>query len=38
VAGHGPYLFSGLEPSSRLEFVAAKRLKSGIVALHYRRR
>lgn len=38
VAGHGPYLFPGLEPSLRLEFVAAKRLKSGIVALHYRRR
>jgi dihydrofolate reductase len=38
VAGHGPYLFSDLEPSLRLEFVAAKRFKSGIVALHYRRR
>ena len=38
VAGHGPYLFQGLEPSSRLDFVAATRLKSGIVALHYRRR
>ena len=38
VAGHGPYLLSGLQPSLRLKFVAAKRLKSGIVALHYRRR
>jgi len=38
VAGHGPYLFSGLKPSSRLKFVAAKRFKSGIVALRYRRR
>jgi dihydrofolate reductase len=38
VAGHGPYLFSGLQPSLRLKFVAATRLKSGIVALHYRRR
>jgi dihydrofolate reductase len=38
VAGHGPYLFSGLKPSLRLKFVAATRLKSGIVALHYRRR
>jgi dihydrofolate reductase len=38
VAGHGPYLFPGLQPSLRLKLVAAKRLKSGIVALHYRRR
>lgn len=38
VAGHGPYLFPGLQPSLRLKFVAAKRLESGIVALHYRRR
>ena len=38
VAGHGPFLFSGLHPSLRLKFVAATRLKSGIVALHYRRR
>ena len=38
VAGHGPYLFAGLQPSSHLEFVDSKRLKSGIVALHYRRR
>jgi dihydrofolate reductase len=37
VAGHGPYLFSGLRPSLGLKLVAAKRLKSGIVALHYRR-
>jgi dihydrofolate reductase len=38
VAGHGPTLFAGLQPSLRLEFVASKRLKSGIVTLHYRRR
>jgi hypothetical protein len=38
VAGHGPFLFSGLQPSLLLKFVAATRLKSGIVALHYRRR
>jgi dihydrofolate reductase len=38
VAGHGPYLFSGLHPSLRLELVAARRLRSGVVALHYRRR
>ena len=38
VAGHDPFLFSGLQPSLRLKFVAAIRFKSGIVALHYRRR
>jgi len=38
VAGHGPFLFSGLQPSLPLKFVAATRLKSGIVALHYHRR
>lgn len=38
VAGHGPYLFAGLEPSARLRLVATRRLRSGIVALHYRRR
>jgi dihydrofolate reductase len=38
VAGHGPYLFPGLKPSRRLEFVDSTRLESGIVALHYRRR
>jgi dihydrofolate reductase len=38
VAGHGPYLFPGLKPSLHLRFVAMTRLKSGIVALHYRRR
>ena len=38
VAGHGPFLFSGLQPSLRLKFVAATQLKSGIVALQYHRR
>jgi len=38
VAGHGPYLLSGLKPSLHLKFVSSTRLKSGIVALHYRRR
>ena len=38
VAGHGPFLFTDLQASLRLTFVAATRLKSGIVALHYRRR
>jgi len=38
VAGHGPYLFPGLQPSPSLDLVATRRLKSGIVTLHYRRR
>jgi dihydrofolate reductase len=38
VAGHGPYLFPGLRPSRRLTLVGTRRLRSGIVALHYRRR
>jgi len=38
VAGHGRLLFPGLRPSLRLKFMGAERLKSGIVALHYRRR
>jgi dihydrofolate reductase len=38
VAGHGPYVFAGLQPSSRVRFVSSRRLKSGIVAMHYRRR
>jgi riboflavin biosynthesis pyrimidine reductase len=37
IAGHGPFLFSGLRPSLRLKLVSSKRLKSGIVTLHYRR-
>jgi riboflavin biosynthesis pyrimidine reductase len=31
VAGHGPLLFSGLQPSWHLKFVSATRLKSSIV-------
>jgi dihydrofolate reductase len=38
LAGHGPYLFPGLQSPSRLEFIATTKLESGIVALHYRRR
>jgi dihydrofolate reductase len=38
VAGHGPTLFSGLSPSSRLRLLEARRLKSGVMALRYRRR
>jgi dihydrofolate reductase len=37
IAGHGPTLFQGLETSRRLELVSTSRLKSGQVALHYRR-
>ena len=38
VAGHGPYLFSGLKPSIRLKLVSTRRLGSGVVELRYRRR
>ena len=38
LAGHGPTLFQGLEPSRRLELVSTNRLKSGQVAMHYRRK
>jgi dihydrofolate reductase len=38
LAGHGPTLFHGLERARRLELVSTKRLKSGVMALHYRRK
>jgi dihydrofolate reductase len=38
LAGHGPTLFQGLERPRHLELVATKRLKSGAMALHYRRK
>ena len=38
LAGHGPTLFQGLESSRRLQLVSTKRLKSGVMALHYRRK
>ncbi len=38
IAGHGPRLFEGLAPSRRLELVSTKRLTSGQLALHYRRK
>jgi hypothetical protein len=38
LAGHGPTLFQGLEPSRHLDLVSTKRLKSGALALHYRRK
>jgi dihydrofolate reductase len=36
IAGHGPTLFQGL-PRRRLELLSTERLKSGAIALHYRR-
>ena len=38
IAGHGPTLFQGLQPSRHLELVSMKRLESGQVALHHRRK
>jgi dihydrofolate reductase/uncharacterized protein YndB with AHSA1/START domain len=38
IAGHGPTLFQGLEPPSHLDLISTKTLKSGQVALHYRRK
>ena len=38
IAGHGPKLFEGGLPSTRrLELVSAKPLRSGPIAVHYRR-
>lgn len=37
LVGHGPTLFSGLRASSQIELIGVKRLKSGVMALHYRR-
>ena len=36
-AGHGPTLFQGLPRARRLELISTTRLKSGVMALHYRR-
>lgn len=38
LAGHGPTLFQGLERRRHLELVSTKRLKSGVLALHYRKK
>ena len=38
LAGHGPTLFHGIERSRQLELVSTKRLGSGAMAMHYRRR
>ena len=38
IAGHGPTLYQGGLPSTRrLELISAKTLRSGAVAMHYRR-
>ena len=38
IAGHGPTLYeSGLPGTRRLELIAARPLRSGVVAMHYRR-
>ena len=38
LAGHGPTLFQGLERSRRLDLVSTHQLKSGVMAMHYRRK
>jgi dihydrofolate reductase len=38
LAGHGPTLFQGLERPRHLELVSTERLKSGVMAMHYRRK
>ena len=37
VAGHGPTLFSGLSPSLRMRLLDARRFRSGVMALRYRK-
>lgn len=37
VAGHGPYLFSSVKLPKQLKLKSVKRLKSGILVVHYRR-
>jgi dihydrofolate reductase len=36
IAGHGPTLLPGVE-RAKLELLETKRLKSGVMAMHYRR-
>ncbi len=38
LAGHGPYLFEGLERSRHLDLVSTTRLTSGVTAMHFRRK
>jgi len=38
LAGQGPTLFQGLERPRHLDLVSTKRLRSGVTAMHYRRK
>jgi dihydrofolate reductase len=38
LVGHGPTLFQGLERSRHLDLVSTTRLRSGVTAMHYRRK
>jgi dihydrofolate reductase len=38
LAGHGPTLFQGLDRVRHLALVSTRRLTSGVMAMHYRRR
>jgi hypothetical protein len=38
LAGHGPTLFQGLERARHLDLVSTTRLRSGVTAMHYRRK
>ena len=38
LAGRGPTLFQGLDPSRQLELLDMHRLKSGVIVTHYRRK
>jgi dihydrofolate reductase len=38
IVGHGPYIFHGVEGSRRLDLISAKPLKTGAVAMHYRKK
>jgi dihydrofolate reductase len=38
LAGHGPTLFAGLDHSRHLELLSTAQLRSGVLALHYRRK
>ena len=37
LAGRGPRLFEGLNPSTRMKLLGVRRLASGVMALHYAR-
>jgi dihydrofolate reductase len=38
LAGHGPHLFQGMQRPRHLDLVSTTRLKSGVTAMHYRRK